>query len=415
MLKMKSPLFMMLLLAMGLTQTGVAQDNVFDAIVAQDGTGTFTNIQDAIDASRNSADIPYVILIKEGRYHEHIFIPEHKRNLRFIGQGREKVRIFDDRITGGKNGAPVDVAATGVCHASDIYFEGLTFENTWGTRQNDGPQALALYTKGDRITLNHCAMLSYQDTYRTSEMVNGRNFVNDCLIEGAVDFLYGQGNVFFNNCTLNIVRKKGGFIVATKHDDATTWGYVLKNTRITAPGNPSETEVWLGRPWIHGPKVVFIDTRSEVTIPAKGWYDHMSTLPKIHAEYNTMDGNGKPLDLSQRINRYYKLVNNDTIWGTAKNLLTRDEAAKYTIANVLRGDDNWQPEADATAPASPDVKQKGQMLTWKAVNGARGYIVEREGKVVCITTQLSYTLPDKHKYTVRTVGTKGNLSGYSSR
>lgn len=109
-------------------------------------------------------------------------------------------------------------------------------------------------------------MLSFQDTYRTANDVNARNYVLDCYIEGAVDFLYGQGNVFFDRCTLCIMAKQGGWIVAPKHAEGTTWGYVLSGTTITAPGNPAETTVWLGRPWLHSPMAVFINTRSFVTL-----------------------------------------------------------------------------------------------------------------------------------------------------
>ena len=389
-----------------------AEDNVFHSIVAQDGTGSFATIQDAIDAAPDSSAIPYIIYIKAGHYHEHLYIPASKPNLHLVGQSRRLVRVSDDRVSGGPNASPVDVAATMVVHATDTYLEGITFENSWGTRHLDGPQALALYTKMDRNIVNRCAMLSYQDTYRTANALNWRNYVKDCFIEGAIDFLYGQGNVFFDRCTLNITRRQGGWIVAPKHDEGTTWGYVLKNTTITAPGNPQETEVWLGRPWLHSPKAVFIDTRAEVTIPKEGWYDHMSTLPAVFADYNTTDAAGNRLDLSRRIDRYYKLTEQkDTIWGTAKNHLTDAEASRYTIDNVLRGDDNWNPQQISHAPEAPEVTVKGRKLSWEPVVGARGYIISRNGKVVAITTKTQFIADAKgEKYTVQTVGATGNIS-----
>ena len=71
----------------------------------------------------------------------------------------------------------------------------------------------------------------------------------------------------------------------------------------------------------------------------------MNGLPSVFAEYNTMDKDGKPLDLSKRINRYYRFdEKRDTIWCTAKNILTAKEAEQYTIEAVMSGDDNWNPE-----------------------------------------------------------------------
>ena len=70
----------------------------------------------------------------------------------------------------------------------------------------------------------------------------------------------------------------------------------------------------------------------------------MGGLPSVFAEYNTMDADGKPLDLSKRINRYYRIdEKKDTIWGTAKNILTEKKAAQYTVFSVMGGDDHWDP------------------------------------------------------------------------
>lgn len=403
---------MLMLLFFASAACGAAANRVFDAVVAQDGTGDYACIQDAIDAAPDSLSTPYLIYIKAGRYHEHLFIPAGKPYVHLVGQSAGSVTVFDDRVSGGPNSCPVDVSATLVVHATDVYLENITFENSWGTRHNDGPQALALYTKADRAVISRCRMLSYQDTYRTANTLNHRNYVNRCFIEGAVDFLYGQGNVYFDHCTLNIVRPSGGWIVAPKHDEGTRWGYVLRNTTITAPGNPRETQVWLGRPWLHSPKAVFIDTRSEVTIPEKGWFDHMGTLPSVFADYNTTDASGKPLDLSSRIDRYYKITEQkDTIWGTAKNRLTPEEASAYTIRNVLSGDDSWNPEAVCRRPAAPKATQKGRKISWQPVEDVRGYVVLSGDKVVAITTECTATLPGGTAgYTVQSISKNGTPS-----
>ncbi len=405
-------LFLLVLALVGAAPSWANDGCVFHCVVAQDGTGSYATVQDAIDAAPDSLTTPYIIYIKAGHYHEHVYIPASKPHLHLIGQHRALVRISDDRVSGGPNASPVDVAATVVVHATDVYLEGITFENSWGTRHNDGPQALALYTKMDRITVNRCAMLSFQDTYRTANALNERNYVKDCYIEGAVDFLYGQGNVYFDHCTLSIVTKRGGWIVAPKHFEGTTWGYVLKNTTITAPGNPRETEVWLGRPWLHQPKAVFIDTKAEVTIPAGGWDDHMGTLPLVFADYNTTDADNRPVDLSRRIDTYYKVTEqNDTLWGKAKNHLTAEEAATYTIKNVLSGADNWNPSYLCKALAKPEVARKGATLRWKPVEGARGYVVSQGDRVVAITQECRYkgAVADT-AYTVQSVSANGSLS-----
>lgn len=386
--------------------------NVFNSVVSQDGSGTFSNIQDAIDNVPENLSAPYLIFIKAGRYHEHLFIPENKPYIHLIGQDRNLVTVFDDRVSGGRNSSPVDVAATIVVHAENIYLEGITFENSWGTRHNSGPQALALYTKADRIVVNNCALLSYQDTYRTADECNARNYVQNSFIEGAVDFIYGQGNVFFDGCTLNITRKEGGFIVAPKHKEGTTWGYVFKNTIITAPGNPKDTKVWLGRPWKYKPKTVFIDTKAEVEIPAEGWFNHMGGLPDTFAEYNTVDAEGKSVDLSKRIEKYYMLSEKkDTLWGYAKKEISSIEASNYTVENVLSGNDGWNPKSLCKQLKSPKIIRRGTKLVWKAVDDALGYIIINDGKVVCITPNCQYQVAVRTGvYEVRSVSKNGTIS-----
>jgi pectinesterase len=334
-----------ILLFLCTTLTATAGSRVYHAIVASDGSGNHTSLQAAIDAVPEGNLCQYLIYVKAGTYREHVFIPAGKNRLSIIGEGMDKVFITDDRKSGGPDAVPVDEGATVVVHASDITFQGIAFVNSHGVEKKDGPQALALYAKGDRIALDHCAIMSYQDTFRTSEAENGRNYVRRCLIMGGVDFIYGSGNAWFEECTIKVNRKHGGWIVAPKHRAATRWGYVFSRCTLTADGNPEETSILLGRPWHHQPQTVFLNTRSEIKIPAEGWEPRMNGLPSVFAEYNTTDSRGKPIDLSKRINRYYRVdEHKDTIRCTAKHILTAYEAAQYTVANVMGGDDNWQPE-----------------------------------------------------------------------
>ena len=322
-----------------------AADNIYHAVVACDGTGDYTSVQAAIDDVPEYNIDQYRILVKAGTYNEHVFIPLNKSRLSIIGEGMDRVFISDGRKSGGPDAIPVDKGATVVIHANDVTLQGISFVNSYGVKANDGPQALALYAKGDRIAIDHCAILSYQDTYRTSEANNGRNYVSNSIILGAVDFIYGNGNAWLEKCTIKINRKEGGWIVAPKHQPETRWGYVFNQCTLTAEGNPAETSIWLGRPWHHQPKTVFLNTISEITLPPEGWFPMMNGLPSIFAEYNTMDANGNPLDISHRINRYYRITeNNDTIWCTAKNVLTEEEAAQYTVKSVMSGDDQWEPQ-----------------------------------------------------------------------
>ena len=386
---------------------------VYDAVVAQDGTGDYATVQAAVDAAPANLVKPWLIFIKEGTYNEHVDVPADKPYLYFIGQGRDKVKIADDKLCGGDNALHVDVGATFVAKSSDLYFEGISFVNTYGVEQNAGPQALALNTKADRVVFNNCGMYSYQDTWITPSESDCRGYVKNCFIEGAVDFIYNNGDYFFDGDTLNIVRKSGGYIVAPSHDADSKWGYVFMNNVITAPGVPSETDVWLGRPWHNQPKTGFINTKAEVTIPAAGWHDTMGGIPAIFAEYNTMDADGNPLDLTHRNNYYwYTDGNGQKVEGYAKSVLTDEEAATYTIENVLRGTDNWQPElmTEACAAPAPVADKAAGVITWEAVPYAICYVITKDGKVEGFTTETRCAYDEGAEYAIQAANEFGGLS-----
>ena len=392
---------------------------LYDMIIAADGTGDYTTIQSAIDAAPDNQIRPFLIFIKNGVYKEHINIPASKPYLHFIGQDAEKVKFTDDRLCGSTGDASIPTyhvseGATVVCQASDIMFENIIFENSWGTEKNAGPQALALYSNNDRIVFNNCKMLSYQDTWLTStKSIADRHYAKNCWIEGAVDFIYGAGDVYFDACTINIVRPSGGYIVAPNHKVGTQWGYVFMNNTITTTqvADPSTYSVWLGRPWHNSPKTVFINTIAEVTIPAAGWYQTMGGLPDLWAEYNTMDKNGNPVDLSNRNTYYYRTVDGvkEEHW-TEKAVLTDEEAAQYTVRNVLSGNDNWEPTLMTEPCDIPIPTISSDKLKWNAVDYAICYVVSRGDQVIGFTTDCEYTVPQAGVYKVQSVNEFGGLS-----
>ena len=116
--------FFALLACCAFWQFSFAYPHIFDCVVAQDGSGHYATIQDAVDAAPRHSATPYLIFIKAGHYHEHIYIPEDKPRLCLIGEDSQLVRVSDDRVSGGPNASPVDVAATLVCHATDTCIKG---------------------------------------------------------------------------------------------------------------------------------------------------------------------------------------------------------------------------------------------------------------------------------------------------
>ena len=385
---------------------------LFDAIVGADDEADYTSLQAAIDAAPVGRVTPWLIFVTNGRYKEHIDIPASKPFIHIIGQDRDKTVIYDDRLCGGENAFHVREGATVVVNSNDCLFENITLENSYGHEQQNGPQALALNTSGDRTILNNVALLSYQDTWITPGNASYRAYVRNSLIEGAVDFIYNSGDIFVENSTLLITRKSGGFIVAPAHTEDSAWGYVFRDCTITAPGNPAETTVWLGRPWHNAPKTVFLNTRAEVNIPPTGWYETMGGLPAIWADWNTTDADGNPLDLSQRRDTYYYTSDGERVYGTAKNRLTDEEAAEYTLHNVLSGADSWQPAVKTEPCAAPVATLDGSLLQWGAVPYAICYVITEGDRLLGITTDthLDVNYTSANDLTVQAVNEFGGLS-----
>ena len=387
---------------------------LYDAVVAQDGSGDYQTLQAAIDKAPAGRAKPWLIFVKNGRYNEHIDIPATKPHLHIIGQDRDQTVIYDNRLCGGENAYSVDPGATVVVKGTDTFFENITLENSYGYEKLAGPQALALNTVADRVAMNNVALLSYQDTWITSSSSTARHYIKNSLIEGAVDFIYNNGDVYLDGDTIQINRPSGGYIVAPRHTADTKWGYVFQNNIIRPRKGIDVTDVWLGRPWHDQPKTVYINTQTFINIPAKGWYNTMGGLPVLWAEYNTVDKDGNPVDLSQRETYYYYIDSNTgekhEVFNV-KNTLTAEEAAQYTIKNVCGGDDNWQPDLMCEACDAPVVKGEGSQLSWDAVPYAICYVVTKNGEVAGFTTQTTfdgYTASDQ--WQVQAVNEFGGLS-----
>ena len=321
----------------------------------------------------------------------------------------------------------------------------MTIDNEWWTKYEGnearGPQALSLYVEADRVAFNNCRIRSYQDTYLSPKTGNtntgnnqphyyDRNYFRNTMIEGAVDFIYGGGDVYFDNCTLNIVRESGGYIVAPSHytdmkdsqgnvtQACTRWGYVFKNTTITAPdGKEDKTQVYFGRPWHNEPKTVFIDTECRVK-PYEGyWYPKMGAIPALWAVYNIWDKNGYKMS-EKSIEEYWYEENGQTIYGKAKNFLTDEEAVSYTLENVFGGDGTdavtgmWNPLPMVEQTSKPVIngKEGDTAFGWTADEYAICYVVTINGKVAGFTVDTRYEANLNDVVTVQSVNEYGALS-----
>lgn len=426
---------------------------LFDAIVAPDGSGDYTSVQEAINKAPENQTKPWLIFVRKGVYNGVLRIPSSKPYIHLIGEDVDSTVIqekicCDFLVDGGYTGsrdpefvaqwkAYVDQFATGrvknsqgqdpmaYIDAKNFYSENITYNNRWGSEDRDYPQALAIRCLKDRTAFYHCRALSYQDTWRTPDGDGSRQYIKDCYIEGNVDFIYGDGDAFFENCQINIIKnhkptEEAGWIVAPSHS-GTTWGYVFKDCRLTS--EVAGDSIYLGRAWIASPKTVFINLEldDKIYLRPEGWDSHFgNAIPIIFADWHTHYANGEMVDLSQRNNWYWYLRDvGDTIQGYAKQYISDEEAAQYTFNRVIPASDGWRPDLMAERLPAPVLNLVGgTTVKWEAVPFAICYEVRKNGDFVCFTTETSYTADDANaRYQVLAVnewGGRGNLSDYAT-
>lgn len=304
------------------TKVGNAEKkNVVLITVAQDGSGDFSKIQDAIYACPAFPYEKVTIYIKNGTYNEKVRIPEWNTNVILQGESRENTIItFDDnfsKINLGRNSTfyTYTVAAEG----DDCTVMNLTIKNSSGERG----QAIALTVTGNRVKVINCSLLGNQDTLYLSGK-QAKQYFKDCYIEGTTDFIFGSATAVFENCEIHSIRSS--YITAASTPQGTPFGFVFLNCKLTA--NPEAKEVYLGRPWRIYAKTVFVDCEMGKHIKPEGWENWSKPEAEKNAFYAEYDCKGEGYQPAKRVK-----------WSSQ---LSKKQAAPYTVQNILNDTvPNW--------------------------------------------------------------------------
>ncbi|MFC3561064.1 pectinesterase family protein [Pedobacter jamesrossensis] len=302
--------------------------------VAQDGTGNYETIQEAVNAIRDLGEKEVKIHIKNGTYKEKLIIPSWKTKMSLIGESKEHTIISFDDYSGkayplgkeefGTSKFTTYNSYTVLVDADDITLENLTIINTSGRVG----QAVALHVEGDRFKAKNCSFLGNQDTlYPATE--NSRQYYFNCYIEGTTDFIFGKATAVFQNCTIKSLTNS--YITAAATSARQKFGFVFLNCKLIA--DLSVTKAYLGRPWRPFAKTAFLNCDLGSHILPEGWNpwkgDNMfpdKEKTTYYAEYKSI---GKGASPKTRLS-----------WSKQ---LTDKEAKLYTIQNILCRNDNWNP------------------------------------------------------------------------
>lgn len=320
-----------------------------------EGTHQFDSLQGALDYLENHPEEEPRILVHPGIYQEQVTV--RIPGVIIAGASREEEDAKDVVITCGLAGREIladgmkrGTFRTYTCFvdADDVTLRNLTIENSAGPGTKAG-QAIALYADGDRLVVDSCRLLGWQDTLFTAPLPpkeiekngfigpkqfaprrNNRQYYKDCYIEGEVDFIFGGAVAYFESCTLfskDVDREVKGFVTAPSTPEGLPYGYVLESCRFTS--NCPERTVFLGRPWREWGRTVLLRCEIGPHIKDEGWDDWGKELAHTTSFFAEYGCKGPGAGLDGRLD-----------WC---HVLSEADARAYTREQVLGGADGWSP------------------------------------------------------------------------
>ncbi len=224
----------------------------------------------------------------------------------------------------------------------DIYNEFDYHNSKLGDKQ-----AVALYVAADKTTFKNIHMKSFQDTLFAKI---GRQYYEGCLIEGAIDFIFGHNApVLFKTCEVRSLNRNsdsnGGYICATKGvngaNDTPKFGYVFDGCNFTYEEGVTPGTVSIARPWGKESTIAVINS----TIAKHVSKTSYEITGQGNRRYETMSGN-------QATDAHYCEYNNTgegalTEAVAGMTMLTSEQAAEYTKENIFAATNGQLKFADA--------------------------------------------------------------------
>lgn len=341
-------------------------------------------------------------------------------NVSIIGEGMDNTSLTNTIPNSGQSANVLEGIGKGdvLClqkGATNTYFQDLKMYSSMGDAKG---RDIVLNDQSNKTICKNVNLWAYQDTY-VSNNQNGKFYFEDGILRGRTDYLCGKGDVYYNNVELWIC-EKGGYLAVPSQPKK--YGYIFKDCTIKDATEAKDLNgnYTLGRPWGKGtPIALYIDTKMEAIPSAAGWDEMSGGYPKRFAEYNSTTSTGSTVDLKDRKKVYdaYDSKNGDNYVNrrneTAESpILAAEEAAFYTVENIMGQDDDWDPTAATEQASAPtNVKLNGTTLAWDKNDYALLWAVCKNGKVVDFTITPSYIVDDASAtWSVRAANEMGGLS-----
>ena len=311
-----------------------------------------------------------------------------KNNISIIGQSMEGT-IIKNTPDYRKEG--IGTTATLLITATNTYLQDLTLWDNMdyfaSLSASGNGRGVSLQDKGTQTICKNVRLLGNQDTYYSNK-IGAFKYFEDCEIHGTVDFICGDGSVYFKNNLLVGEQRNasggGANAITASNADAGDKGYVFESCRVMYAEDIQGTlpVMSLGRSWNNAPKCVFLNTILDDSNGALNLYKDasqqkdkiarwtlgaMNILPEKLGEFNSMDKDGNVV--SPASNNVTFVLGNDE--KQMETILTADEAATYTIDYTLGA---WAPTAQSDAKQAI-CEEKAEDFEPDAI-----YLAEAEGE-----------------------------------
>ncbi|KAJ6676257.1 PECTINESTERASE [Salix viminalis] len=301
-----------------------------DLVVAQDGSGDYSTIKDALDqaAAKSSGNGRFVIYIKSGVYKEYLEIGQKLENIMLVGDGMTKTIITGSRRNG--------TGAVDTFHSATVGVDGggfiardITFQNTAGPQNH---QAVALRSSSDHSVYYRCGFEGYQDTLYVHSK---RQFYRECSIYGTIDFIFGDAAAVLQNCKIYVRRPMDGqknvITAQGRSSPYSNTGIVIHNSQVLAAEDLGSSKTYLGRPWRNYSRTVFLSTYLDSLVDPAGWLEWDGNFALNTLYYGEYSNTGPGASTSGRVK-----------WPGYKVITSVEEASAFTVANFIGGH-SWLP------------------------------------------------------------------------
>ncbi|XP_021766821.1 probable pectinesterase 8 [Chenopodium quinoa] len=276
------------------------------------GCCNYTTVQSAVDDAPLLSLKRVIIWINSGLYYEKVTVPRNKPNITFQGQGYTSTAIVWNDTASSAHGTFSSGSVQ--VFASNFIAKNISFMNVAPIPAPGavGAQAVAIRVGGDQAAFWGCGFFGAQDTLHDDR---GRHYFKDCYIQGSIDFIFGNGRSFYENCAMISIaspvpagqKNINGVVTASgRSSQDENSGFVFYNCSIGGTGR-----IWLGRAWRSFSRVLFAYTSMSDIIAPEGWNDFNNPNNDETVFYGEYMCSGPGASLSARVSYEQKL--NETI------------------------------------------------------------------------------------------------------